>query len=61
MVRTYILTQRERRILERFVETGEKLNGFTVLIHYLKKARSQLTEDLELINAVINKAEGNEG
>ena len=58
MVRAYILTEREREILERFVKKGEKLDGFTVLIHYLKKAQNQLTADLELINEAIKKVKG---
>jgi len=55
MVRTYLLTERERKILERFVETGEKLSGYQVLTHHLKKARKQLAKDVELINKTIKK------
>ena len=55
MVREYILTKRERHILERFLETGEKLNGFSVLIHYLKKGQTQISEDIALINKALEK------
>jgi len=56
MVRAYILTEREREILKRFVETGEKINGFTVLIHYLKKYKDKLREDLDLIESAIKRS-----
>lgn len=55
MVRSYILSPRERELLRRFVETNEKLNGFTVLIHYLKKNRDKLQEDLKLIDLALQK------
>jgi len=57
MVRGYILTSREREILERFLNDGEKLNGFSQLLHYLRKGGSQLTEDLRLIEEAIKKEE----
>ena len=56
-VRSYILTERERKILKRFVESGEKLNGYRILLHYLKKARDQLKDDLTLIEAALEKTE----
>jgi hypothetical protein len=34
----YILTEYERKMLQRFLENGEKLNGFRNLIYNLKKA-----------------------
>lgn len=60
MVRTYILTRREREILKRFIETDEKLNGFAVLMHYLRRARDSLNEDLKLIDAALRKIEEHE-
>jgi len=57
MVRSYILTDRERRILKRFVDEDEKLNGYRILIHYLKKYRDSLKSDLELIDAALRKLE----
>jgi hypothetical protein len=49
MVRSYILTKREKAILKRALETNEKLNGYAVLMHHLRKAQKRLEEDLELI------------
>ena len=57
-VREYILTLRERKILETFVESGVKLNGFSVLSIRLKRASGKLTDDLKLINAALEKLEG---
>lgn len=54
-MRSYILTERERKTLERHVETGEKLDGFTVLVHHLKKHRDTINEDLELVEASLRK------
>jgi hypothetical protein len=55
MVRAYILTKRERTILQRFIDTGEKLNGYDILIHYLNKYQNQLTEDIDLIETAIKQ------
>ncbi len=55
MVRAYILTTREKTILKRYIETGEKLNGFDILIHYLNKYQTQLNEDLDLIETAIQQ------
>jgi len=55
MVREYILTPRERELLKRFLEKNEKLNGFSVLIHLLRKNLGRLEEDLELIKKTLEK------
>ena len=50
-MREYILTQREKEILKTFVESGVKLNGFSVLAIRLKRANKRLLEDIELVKA----------
>jgi hypothetical protein len=55
MVRLYILTEYERKMLQRFLEKGEKLNGFRNLIYNLKKSHKQLESDLKLINETLQK------
>jgi cAMP phosphodiesterase len=55
MVRSYILTEHERKILKRFLENGEKLNGFRTLLTYLRKSHKQLEADLKLINETLQK------
>lgn len=54
-MREYILTQRERKILKMYIESGTKLNGFSVLVLRLKRASKKLLEDMELIKATLNK------
>ncbi len=59
MVRAYILSEREREILKRFTETGEKLNGFDILIHYINKYKPQLINDFDLIEAALKQKNAN--
>jgi hypothetical protein len=54
-MREYILTERERKILETFIESGVKLNGFSVLSIRLKRASRRLNKDIALINAALEK------
>lgn len=56
-MREYVLTERERKILEAFLERGVKLDGFSVLAIRLKRANKKLTKDLELIKAALKKLE----
>ncbi len=57
MVRRYILTQRERKILRRYIETGEKFPGLSPLLHRLQESRYRLTHDLEIIVDALIKME----
>jgi hypothetical protein len=56
-MREYILTRREREILEAFVKNGLKLNGFSVLSIRLKRAYKRLSEDFKLMDAALQKLE----
>jgi hypothetical protein len=56
-VREYVLTEKERKILEVFLEGGVKLDGFSVLVIRLKRANKKLTKDLGLIKAALRKLE----
>ena len=56
-MREYVLTERERKILEVFLEEGVKLDGFSVVVIRLKRANKKLTKDLELIKAALKKLE----
>jgi hypothetical protein len=56
-MRAYILTEKERKILETFLGSDVKLNGFSVLILRLKKAQSKLEKDLKMVNLVLQKIE----
>ena len=54
-MREYLLTPREREILKTYVETGVKLNGFSVLIIRLKRANEKLAEDFRLMQSALEK------
>lgn len=56
-MRTYILSQNERKIVETFMETELNLNGFNVLKLRIKRALPRLEEDLKLIKKFIEKVE----
>jgi hypothetical protein len=56
-VRGYLLTDRERRILEAYVNDGTKLDGFSVLAIRLKRARKDLEEDYGLIERALRRIE----
>lgn len=50
MVRTYILTDRERDIIKFFKETGRELSGYRELKHLITNLDlDRLIEDLETI------------
>lgn len=50
-----MLTTRERKILEKYIETGVKLDGFSVLAIRLKRANKKLADDMNLIRATLEK------
>lgn len=52
-----MLTSRERKILEAFIESGIKLNGFSVLVIRLKRASKRLMADMKLIRTTLEKLE----
>ena len=54
-MREYILTERERKILETFIKEGIKLDGFSVLALRLERSNKKLIEDIELIKAALKK------
>ena len=54
-MREYILTDLERNIINRYLETGEKLEGYRVLRHISQKLNpTTIKEDLELIQKFLN-------
>jgi hypothetical protein len=55
-MRKYILTESERNIIKHYLHTGEKLDGFKVLLHRAKNQDSEaLIEDLKLICKLLIK------
>ena len=55
MVRSYVLTPRERQVAERFLKTGEKLETLTELIFHLRKNYPGLKSDMELVKELLEK------
>jgi len=58
-MRNYILTDHERTLIKRYLETGEKLDGFKVLLHRIRKTPIQpeiVQEDLNLLQELLKKA-----
>lgn len=47
-MREYIFTEKERKIIETYVESGTRLEGFNQLDHRMKGAWPKLLEDLTL-------------
>lgn len=56
-MRAYILSERERDLLRHYLDKGEMLDGFRVLIHYLKKYRATIKQDIDLIDRALEKIE----
>jgi hypothetical protein len=56
-LRTYILTKTEKRIIQKFLETGDKLEGFKMLKWRIQKNKKGLNEDLELIKQFLEAKE----
>lgn len=57
-MRDYILTPSERKIIKRYLETGDKLEGFRVLLFRVKKHNpKQIVDDEQLIKEFNLKAE----
>jgi len=56
-MRLYILSPKEKRTIKRYLETGECLDGFSVLLHRCKYNLPQIKEDLGLIEQLLQKEE----
>ena len=56
-MREYILTQQEKQIIKKYLETGEKLEGFRMLLSRIRNMQA-VNADLELIKQFLAKVEG---
>jgi len=54
-MRNYILTNREKEIIQTYLEKGLKLEGFNMLLHRCKQLET-IHEDLDLIQKFLEKA-----
>lgn len=55
-MRQYILTPKEKQIINKFLETGERLEGFTVLLHRCRNMKT-INIDLELIEKFLKASQ----
>jgi hypothetical protein len=53
-MRQYLLTDQERKIAQKYLKTGDKLEGFKVLLHRCRNMQV-INEDLELIKRFLEK------
>ncbi len=56
-MRTALFSDKEREMVERFLKTGEKGEGFRVLAHRVRKSKISITEDYELMTRFLMKME----
>jgi len=54
-MRTRILTNYERKMLQQFLLNGTKMEGFKVLVHRSRKYLEALKEDVDLISKALQK------
>ena len=52
-MRAYILTETERQLLKRYLETGTKTSSLLVLLHRIRKNLSTLKEDINLLTGAL--------
>lgn len=55
-MREYLLTEQEKNIIKKYLETGEKLEGFRMLLSRCKNMQT-VSNDLELIKQFLTKTE----
>jgi uncharacterized protein YlaI len=56
-MRTHILTDQEREIINEYLKTGKRLENFRVLLYRCQKAKETLAQDTALIKQFLEKAE----
>jgi hypothetical protein len=56
-MREYILTDNERQIMQKHLETGERPEGFRMLLSRCRRMQP-IHEDLQLIKQFLSKTEG---
>jgi hypothetical protein len=59
-MRAYILTETERQLLKRYLETGTKTSSLLVLLHRIRKNLSTLKEDVDLSKRALVQAPAKE-
>jgi len=58
-MRTALFSDKEREMVERFLETGEKGDGFRVLAYRVRRGQIQIREDFDLMIKLLMKIDKN--
>jgi len=58
-MRTALFSDKEREMVERFLETGEKGEGFRVLAYRVRRGHIRIIEDFDLMTRLLIKIEAN--
>ena len=56
-MRTAIFSDKEREMVEHYLKTGEKGEGFRVLAHRVRQSQKLLKEDFDLMTKFLAKLE----
>jgi len=56
-MRTALFSDKEREMVEHFLETGEKREGFRVLAHRVRRGHIRIIEDFDLMTKLLIKIE----
>jgi len=56
-MRTAIFSDKEREMVEHYLKTGEKGEGFRVLAHRVHQSKKLLKEDFDLMTKFLAKLE----
>ena len=56
-MRTAIFSDKEREMLNHFLKTGEKGEGFRVLAHRVRNGQIQIIKDFDLMIKLLTKIE----
>ena len=54
-MRTALFSDKEREMVKQYLETGEKDEGFSVLVHRCRRGHTQIKEDLVLLNQLLQR------
>ena len=52
-MRKYILTDHERDMIQKYLDSGVKINGFAVLKHNISRNIDKITDDFELMKKLL--------
>ena len=54
-MRKYLLTDHERDMIQKYLDSGVKINGFAVLKHNISRNIDKITDDFELMKKLLAK------